>query len=57
MRTRFSAAELAKLAAGIRGMSRGSALYKLLKSELTARGNWRLAARGRPGWPKKGKYD
>lgn len=36
-------------------MSRGSALYVLLRDELKARGNWRNAARGRPGWPKKGK--
>jgi len=60
MRTRFSAEELAKLARGIRGMSRGSALYKLLRDELKAKQKWRNAPRGkpgiRPGWPKKGNY-
>jgi hypothetical protein len=53
---RFTDGELARLRAGIRGMSRESRLYRLLRDELKARGNWKQAARNKLGGKFKPEY-
>lgn len=45
---RATEAELARLRELIRGMSHHSAIYKLLRDELSARGNWQAKPRGNP---------
>lgn len=40
--------DLAELRDAIRVMKPRQALYRLLKEELTARGNWKALPRGRP---------
>jgi hypothetical protein len=49
MQIRFSDEELARLRVGIRSMTRDSRLYKLLRDELSLRGNWKQMRRGKPG--------
>lgn len=43
---RATEAELERLRQLIRGMSHHSAIYKLLRDELSARGNWQAKPRG-----------
>lgn len=45
---RASESELERFRQLIRGMSHHSAIYKLLRDELSARGNWKAAPRGKP---------
>jgi hypothetical protein len=47
-RHRLSPKTLAKLAQAIPEMSRDSALYRVLRDGLRARGNWKQAPRGDP---------
>lgn len=47
-RKRITADELDTLRALIRGMSRDSLLYKMLKEELSALGYWKNKQRGKP---------
>ena len=48
MQNRLKASEVERLRLMIREMSYDSLLYRLLKEELSARGHWKAAPRGKP---------